>query len=262
MLLVIAFSIRKGDTVEKYASTHHGAQQGEAARRSSDMRQARHLPQRWYWSIVLQPIDRSGLTPASRLRRSMGQRARNRNPRLHFPPVRVAAHGKHAGQTQKPVLTLRKTKSRSNTNGNILCNWAVGSALDIIAPDTPTHFNAWHTNNILDIGFAANLAHTDVFTINALSSDYNPVIFDFITNNILPPILRTLKSTNWIKFQEILYHNIPGNPQIDNLDTAVQNFTDVITNAIAASTSTRVINTPHLSLPENIRELIRAKKID
>ncbi|GFT92404.1 putative RNA-directed DNA polymerase from transposon X-element [Trichonephila clavipes] len=37
-----------------YASTHHGAQQGEAARRSSDMRQARHLPQRWYWGIVVQ----------------------------------------------------------------------------------------------------------------------------------------------------------------------------------------------------------------
>ncbi|GFW62614.1 hypothetical protein TNCV_1886611 [Trichonephila clavipes] len=41
----------------QYASTHHGAQQGEAARRSSDMRQARHLPQRWYWSIVLQVRD-------------------------------------------------------------------------------------------------------------------------------------------------------------------------------------------------------------
>ncbi|GFT94216.1 hypothetical protein TNCV_3922641 [Trichonephila clavipes] len=31
-----------------------------AARRSSDMRQARHLPQRWYWDIVVQPIDRAG----------------------------------------------------------------------------------------------------------------------------------------------------------------------------------------------------------
>ncbi|GFX83308.1 hypothetical protein TNCV_2489641 [Trichonephila clavipes] len=40
-----------------YASTHHGAQQGEAARRSSDMPQARHLPQRWYWSIVVQVRD-------------------------------------------------------------------------------------------------------------------------------------------------------------------------------------------------------------
>ncbi|GFT90215.1 hypothetical protein TNCV_701401 [Trichonephila clavipes] len=28
-----------------------------AARRSSDMRQARHLPQRWYWSIVVQVRD-------------------------------------------------------------------------------------------------------------------------------------------------------------------------------------------------------------
>ncbi|GFX35465.1 hypothetical protein TNCV_102721 [Trichonephila clavipes] len=55
ILLVKAFSIRKGETL--YASTHHGAQQGEAARRSSDMRQARHLPQRWYWSIVLQVRD-------------------------------------------------------------------------------------------------------------------------------------------------------------------------------------------------------------
>ncbi|GFX96338.1 hypothetical protein TNCV_2292261 [Trichonephila clavipes] len=104
------------------------------------MRQARHLPQRWYWSIVVQVRDvirqftqgtpncntnpkatvfgipkepvlesaelitsrltGAGSLPASRLRRSMGQRARNRNPRLHFPPVRVAAHGKHAGQTQ------------------------------------------------------------------------------------------------------------------------------------------------------------------
>ncbi|GFX04599.1 uncharacterized protein TNCV_901271 [Trichonephila clavipes] len=50
--------------------------------------------QRWYYRTRIgilrtnhQPIDRSGLTPASRLRRSMGQRARNRNPRLHFPPI-------------------------------------------------------------------------------------------------------------------------------------------------------------------------------
>ncbi|GFU02298.1 RNA-directed DNA polymerase from mobile element jockey [Trichonephila clavipes] len=142
---------------------------------------------------------------------------------------------------------------------NILCNWAVALALDILAPDTPTHFNTYHTNAILDIDFAVNLSHTEVFTINELSSDHNPVIFDFVTNNVLPPILRTLKSTNWTKFQEIIYHNIPGNPQIDDLDLVVQNFANNISNAISASTSTRLINTPHLLLPENIRELIRAK---
>ncbi|GFT59767.1 RNA-directed DNA polymerase from mobile element jockey [Trichonephila clavipes] len=149
---------------------------------------------------------------------------------------------------------------RANSNGNILCNWAVGSALDILAPDTPTHFNSRHsTNAILDIGFAVNLSHTEVFTINTLSSDHNPVIFDFVTNNALPPILRTLKTTNWIKFQEIISHTIPGNPRIDDLDLAVQNFTSNISNAISASTSTRLITTPHLRLLKNIRELIRAK---
>ncbi|GFX77724.1 RNA-directed DNA polymerase from mobile element jockey [Trichonephila clavipes] len=79
---------------------------------------------------------------------------------------------------------------RANTNGNILCNWAVGSTLDILGSDTPTHFNTYHTNAILDIGFAVNLSQTEVFTINEFSSDHNPVIFDFITN-VLPPILRT-----------------------------------------------------------------------
>ncbi|GFT89492.1 probable RNA-directed DNA polymerase from transposon X-element [Trichonephila clavipes] len=148
---------------------------------------------------------------------------------------------------------------RANSNGNILCNWAVGSALDILAPDTPTHFNSRHSNAILDIGFAVNLSHTEVFTINTLSSDHNPVIFDFVTNNALPPILRTLKTANWIKFQGIISHTIPGNPRIDDLDLAVQNFTSNISNAISASTSTRLITTPHLRLPENIRELIRAK---
>ncbi|GFT94728.1 nucleic-acid-binding protein from transposon X-element [Trichonephila clavipes] len=110
-----------------------------------------------------------------------------------------------------------------------------------------------------DIGIAVNLSHTEVFTINTLSSDHNPVIFDFVTNNALPPILRTLKTTNWIKFQEIISHTIPGNPRIDDLDLAVQNFTSNISNAISASTTTRLTTTPHLRLPENIRELIRAK---
>ncbi|GFU59787.1 probable RNA-directed DNA polymerase from transposon X-element [Trichonephila clavipes] len=156
-------------------------------------------------------------------------------------------------------VILHWNPGRANTNGNILCNWAVGSALDILAPDTPTHFNSRHSNAILDIGFAVNLSHTEVFTINTLSSDRNPVIFDFVTNNVLPPILRTLKTTNWIKFHEIIYHTIPGNPRIDDLDLAVQNFTSNISNAISASISTRLITTPHLRLPENIRELIRAK---
>ncbi|GFU07189.1 RNA-directed DNA polymerase from mobile element jockey [Trichonephila clavipes] len=148
---------------------------------------------------------------------------------------------------------------RSNANGNILSNWAVASAIDIIAPDTPTHFNHNAPSTIIDIGFAANFSHSNVFTVNELSSDHNPVIFDFVTNCQLPPLLQTLKTTNWIKFQEILHYNMPGNPTIDNLDQAVQNFSNMISDAINTSTSTRISKTSHLRLPINIRELIKTK---
>ncbi|GFU48047.1 hypothetical protein TNCV_1793201 [Trichonephila clavipes] len=89
--------------------------------------------------------------------------------------------------------TLELEPRRSNANGNILSNWAVASAIDIIAPDTPTHFNHNAPSTIIDIGFAAN-SHSNVFTVNELSSDHNPVIFDFVTNCQLPPLLQTLKN--------------------------------------------------------------------
>ncbi|GFS59778.1 putative RNA-directed DNA polymerase from transposon X-element [Trichonephila clavipes] len=146
-----------------------------------------------------------------------------------------------------------------NANGTILSNWAISSAIDIIAPDTPTHFNHNAPSTVIDIGFAANLSHSNVFTINELSSDHNPVIFDFVINAQLPPLLQTLKTTNWIKFQEILLYNMQGNPTIDNLDQAVQNFSNIVSDAINTSTSTRVIKTTHLRLPINIRELIKTK---
>ncbi|GFV07515.1 putative RNA-directed DNA polymerase from transposon X-element [Trichonephila clavipes] len=52
---------------------------------------------------------------------------------------------------------------------------------------------------------------------------------------------------------------MPGNPTIDNLDQVVQNFSNIVTDAINTSTSTRVIKTTHLRLPINIRELIKTK---
>ncbi|GFW23506.1 probable RNA-directed DNA polymerase from transposon X-element [Trichonephila clavipes] len=149
---------------------------------------------------------------------------------------------------------------RCNANSNILSNWAVSSAIDIIAPDTPTHFNHNTPSTVINIGFAANFSNSNVFTVNELSSDQNQVIFDFVTNCQLPPLFQTLKSTNWIKFQEILHYNMPGNPTVDNLDQAVQNFSNIVSDAINTSTSTRLTKTSHLRLPINIRELIKTKK--
>ncbi|GFT06572.1 probable RNA-directed DNA polymerase from transposon X-element [Trichonephila clavipes] len=150
---------------------------------------------------------------------------------------------------------------RPNTHGNTLYDWASAHALDIMAPTAPTYFAARGTCSILDIAFAKNLTLEDINSIHDLSSDPNPVLIDLALNNSLPKNLRTLKSTNWIKFQEIVFNSIPGNPVIDtnNIDNAINNFTGMITSAISATTVTKVINTPHLRLPHHIRELIKIK---
>ncbi|GFW76961.1 probable RNA-directed DNA polymerase from transposon X-element [Trichonephila clavipes] len=150
---------------------------------------------------------------------------------------------------------------RPNTHGNTLYNWASAHALEIMAPTAPTYYAARGTCSILDIAFAKNLILEDINSVNDLSSDHNPVLIDLALNNSLPKNLRTLKSTNWIKFQEIVFNSIPGNPIIDtnNIDNAINNFTGMITSAISATTVTKVISTPHLRLPHRIRELIKIK---
>ncbi|GFU02377.1 putative RNA-directed DNA polymerase from transposon X-element [Trichonephila clavipes] len=152
---------------------------------------------------------------------------------------------------------------RPNNSGNTLYNWASTHALEIIAPTAPTHFSPRGASTIIDIAFSNNITLHDVNSVNALSSDHNPVIIDLSLNNSLPKILQTIKTTNWIKFQDIVFNTLPGNPLIDpdSIDTAVSNLTGIITSAISASTVTKPISTPHLRLPHHIRELIKIKNI-
>ncbi|GFV77867.1 hypothetical protein TNCV_4674611 [Trichonephila clavipes] len=108
----------------QYASTHHGAQQGEAACRSSDMRQARHLPQRWYWSIVVQvritriesaELITSRLTGAGSLLPTVYGEAWAKGHATGTPDSTFPGTDRRTRQTcgsdSKPVLTLRKSKS-------------------------------------------------------------------------------------------------------------------------------------------------------
>ncbi|GFU02311.1 uncharacterized protein TNCV_1238271 [Trichonephila clavipes] len=52
---------------------------------------------------------------------------------------------------------------------------------------------------------------------------------------------------------------MPGNPTVDNLVQAVQNFSNIVSDAINTSTSTRISKTSHLRLLINIRGLIKTK---
>ncbi|GFV16039.1 probable RNA-directed DNA polymerase from transposon X-element [Trichonephila clavipes] len=150
---------------------------------------------------------------------------------------------------------------RPNTHGTTLYNWASAHALDIMAPTTPTCYAARGACSILHIAFSKNLTLVDISSFSGLSSDHNPVLIDLALNNSFSKNLRTLKSTNWVKFQEIVFNSIPGNPAIhtNNIDNAINNFAGMITSAISATTVTKVINTPHLRLPHHIRELVKIK---
>ncbi|GFT31265.1 hypothetical protein TNCV_3847901 [Trichonephila clavipes] len=128
----------------KYASTHHGAQQGEAAHRSSDMRQARHLPQRWYWSIVVQSlrVPRGRGLPYSPERVSLSgkeekggkwkarKRAENREGSLGFPgfvkPVFTIDSKTHKGEG-KITRAPRERETRTHLKKAVACDqtWIV-----------------------------------------------------------------------------------------------------------------------------------------
>ncbi|GFU30574.1 RNA-directed DNA polymerase from mobile element jockey [Trichonephila clavipes] len=145
---------------------------------------------------------------------------------------------------------------RPNTHGTTLYNWVSAHALDIMAPTIPTYYAARGACSILHIAFSKNLTLVDITSVSGLSSDHNPVLIVLALNNSFPKNLRTLMSTYWVKFQEIVFNSISGNPAIhtNNIDNAINNFAGMITSAISATTVTKVINTPHLRLPHHIRE--------
>ncbi|GFT47262.1 hypothetical protein TNCV_3748731 [Trichonephila clavipes] len=66
-----------------------------------------------------QPIDRSGLTLASRLQRSMGQRERIGIPRTPLSSLRDAAHGKLAGWIAKGVNRKQIKQQSENIERNL-----------------------------------------------------------------------------------------------------------------------------------------------
>ncbi|GFU23043.1 nucleic-acid-binding protein from transposon X-element [Trichonephila clavipes] len=211
-----------------------------------------------FFRVVIEPLKGSSMPPNCYRCQEIYHHSRlcNRAPKC------LKCSGSHL--TADCKKSMKSPAKCANCGGPHPANFSgcPTSAIDIIAPhtpDTPTHFNNNAPSTVIDIGFAANFSHSNVFTVNELSSDHKPVIFDFVTNCRLPPLLQTLKTTNWIKFQEILHYNMPVNPTIENLDQAVQNFSNMVSDAINTSTSTRISKTSHLRLPINIRELIKTK---
>ncbi|GBM26398.1 putative RNA-directed DNA polymerase from transposon X-element [Araneus ventricosus] len=149
---------------------------------------------------------------------------------------------------------------RSNRNGHLIYDWVNNNNFSIIAPLQPTYFsNSYDMNATLDFAVVKNISAAEAVAINALPSDHNPVWFEFLLSNVLPIPLRSLTTTNWNRFQDIISRNIPGNPTINSsrdIEEAIAKFESGINTAINLSSKTKSISTVHRKLPPFITNKI------
>ncbi|GBO39415.1 RNA-directed DNA polymerase from mobile element jockey [Araneus ventricosus] len=149
---------------------------------------------------------------------------------------------------------------RSNRNGYLIYDWVNNNNFSIIAPLQPTYFSSSYAlNATLDFAVVKNISAAEAVAINALPSDHNPVWFEFLLSNVLPIPLRSLTTTNWNRFQDIISRNIPGNPTINSIrdiEEAIAKFECGINTAINLSSKTKSINTVHRKLPPFITNKI------
>ncbi|KAF8789882.1 Exonuclease mut-7 like protein [Argiope bruennichi] len=152
---------------------------------------------------------------------------------------------------------------RSNNNGAIIHNFIASNNLILIAPLEPTHFpiNA-PSSSTLDFGIMRNIASGTATSINELSSDHNPVLFEIDINVNLSAIPKTIKTTNWSVFSAIIKNSIPGNPILEttqDIDDAISKFTASVTTALNQASTAKNIKGPPRKLPPEIVNKIKLK---
>ncbi|GBN11552.1 hypothetical protein AVEN_246250-1 [Araneus ventricosus] len=140
---------------------------------------------------------------------------------------------------------------RLNQNGNIINDYICNNNFIFIPPESK-HFPHNRNNpSMLDFGVLKNFSSGDATYLNELCSDHNQVSFeiDIIAN--IPAITKTFKTTNWMKFYNIVKEAIPSNPNINStkhIDEVINKITAVILTAINKPSKAKLINGPHRKL--------------
>ncbi|GBN77947.1 putative RNA-directed DNA polymerase from transposon X-element [Araneus ventricosus] len=147
---------------------------------------------------------------------------------------------------------------RRNKNGNIINDYICNNNLILLAPPESTHF-PHNSNNpsTLDFGVLKNSSGAAT-SLNELCSDH-PASFEIDINANIPAITKTLKTTNWMKFYDIVKRAIPDNLSIDStkdFDEVINKITSVILTVINQYSKAKIINGPHKNLPPRITNKI------
>jgi hypothetical protein len=135
--------------------------------------------------------------------------------------------------------------SRLNTRrGKLLLDYADENSCLIFETDTPTTnpYNPSATPDVLEIVITKNLSSPVYLTsCSPLSSGHLPVLIDTACRSSFhhPPDRPDFRGTDWSNFQTKLEDQVPFDPELHNgmaIDTCVEDFSDAVLKALAAST--------------------------
>lgn len=157
----------------------------------------------------------------------------------------------------------------NNPRGQVLHNFVTRENLKVLAPPGPTYWptSARKRPDILDIFITKipNNIHCTTENILDLNSDHSSVL---LTLNVSPSLRQESPklfnhTTNKIKFHDLVDQQIKLNIKLksyDDLDLAVNNFTNLIQSAAWSSTVTSLNPSKTPAIPAHIREIIVEKR--
>lgn len=157
---------------------------------------------------------------------------------------------------------------RSNCWGNLLFERLDSNNLQILYPNDYTYIpsNSSKQPSTLDI-FLTNIATnlSPVTVINALGSDHLPIKISLnYSCNLIENSYLDFKNANWMSYGNFLKNNLPSinlntiscNEQID---TMVNNFTNIVTEAINQNVPRKTVKTHRSTLPTHILDMIKIR---
>lgn len=152
----------------------------------------------------------------------------------------------------------------TNTNGRTLREHADQHLYEVFAPQHPTHFQAPHRPDVIDLAILKNVQQQiELEVTHDLDSDHNPVILT-LGNNLAEDDVTQVKKTNWEKYVKFLDENPPNISIIhstEDIEQAITNLNTAIISSITHSTqiATKPINNPN-DIPRSLKDLIRRKR--
>lgn len=147
----------------------------------------------------------------------------------------------------------------TNKNDELLFQYSNANNLNIIGPVNPTYFGQNNNSDILDIAILKNLnLHTEIYSINDLSSDHNPIFLEIGSQCSFYP--KNYVTVNWHKFPHTIEQKTKLK-QINNileLNEEIEDLKNIITSTINQLSSVNLTKNTNC-LPAYIKKLIYIK---